>query len=84
MIIHKLYLNTFMDMCNGETLSYEINQKPSAQNIMKAYSHRLKEERIFQNMSRKGNCYDNSLMENFFALLKKEIIMVLFITVMRI
>lgn len=40
---------------------------------MKAYSHRLKEERIFQSMSRKGNCYDNSVMENFFGLLKQEV-----------
>ena len=40
---------------------------------MKEYSHRLKEERIFQSMSRKGNCHDNSVMENFFGLLKQEI-----------
>lgn len=40
---------------------------------MKTYSHRLKEERIFQSMSRKGNCLDNSVMENFFGLLKQEI-----------
>ncbi len=40
---------------------------------MKAYSHSLKEERIFQSMSRKGNCLDNSVMENFFGLLKQEI-----------
>ena len=40
---------------------------------MKAYSHRFKEERIFQSMSRKGNCHDNSVMENFFGLLKQEI-----------
>lgn len=40
---------------------------------MQAYSHRLKEERIFQSMSRKGNCHDNSIMENFFGLLKQEI-----------
>ena len=40
---------------------------------MKAYSHRLKEERIFQSMSRKGNCHDNSIMENFFGILKQEI-----------
>ena len=40
---------------------------------MKAYSHRLREERIFQSMSRKGNCHDNSVMENFFGLLKQEI-----------
>lgn len=40
---------------------------------MKTYSDRLKEERIFQSMSRKGNCLDNSVMENFFGLLKQEI-----------
>jgi transposase InsO family protein len=33
----------------------------------------LKEHRIFQSMSRKGNCHDNSVMENFFGLLKQEI-----------
>ena len=32
----------------------------------------LKENNIFQSMSRKGNCYDNSVMENFFGLLKQE------------
>ena len=40
---------------------------------MKAYSHRLVEERIFQSMSRKGNCHDNAPTENFFGLLKQEI-----------
>ena len=40
---------------------------------MKAYGNRLKEERIFQSMSRKGNCLDNAVMENFFGLLKQEI-----------
>ena len=39
---------------------------------MKAYSQRLKKERIFQSMSRKGNCHDNSVMENFFGILKQE------------
>lgn len=39
---------------------------------MKAYSQRLKDERIFQSMSRKGNCHDNSVMENFFGILKQE------------
>ena len=28
---------------------------------------------IFQSMSRKGNCYDNAPMENFFSVLKREI-----------
>ena len=39
---------------------------------MKAYQHELKKNRIFQSMSRKGNCYDNALMENFFGLMKQE------------
>lgn len=102
MITHKLYLDTFMDMFNGEILSYSIDKRPSGKNVtdaldkaieitkdcpyrrtfhsdqgwayqMKAYTHRLKKERIFQSMSRKGNCLDNSVMENFFGLLKQEI-----------
>lgn len=32
----------------------------------------LKENKIFQSMSRKGNCLDNSPMENFFGLMKQE------------
>ena len=32
----------------------------------------LKRNKIFQSMSRKGNCLDNSLMENFFGILKQE------------
>lgn len=101
MTMHKLYLDPFMDMCNGEILSYSMAKCPSAKNVMnaleqaieitadcpyrrtfhsdqgwayqmKVYSHRLKEERIFQSMSRKGNCHDNSVMENFFGLLKQE------------
>ena len=39
---------------------------------MKSYRHVLKENRIFQSMSRKGNCYDNAKMENFFGLMKQE------------
>lgn len=40
---------------------------------MKSYSAMLKNNKIFQSMSRKGNCHDNSVMENFFGLLKQEI-----------
>lgn len=102
MTTHKLYLDPFMDMCNGEILSYRIDKHPSAKNVMdalehaieitsdcqyrrtfhsdqgwayqmKAYTNRLKENGIFQSMSRKGNCHDNAVMENFFGLLKQEI-----------
>ena len=39
---------------------------------MKAYTQKLKEERIYQSMSQKGNCHDNAVMENFFGLMKQE------------
>lgn len=39
----------------------------------KDYCRALEKSKIYQSMSRKGNCYDNSIMENFFGLLKQEI-----------
>ena len=101
-VVHKLYLDPYMDLFNSEIVSFHIGQTPSAAGIqsaleeairvtadcpyrrtfhsdqgwayqMKSYTKRLKEERIFQSMSRKGNCLDNSVMENFFGLLKQEI-----------
>ena len=39
---------------------------------MEQYQKMLKEKGIRQSMSRKGNCLDNSLAENFFGLLKSE------------
>ena len=39
---------------------------------MKAYGYELKKNKIFQSMSRKGNCYDNSPIENFFGIMKQE------------
>jgi putative transposase len=40
----------------------------------KQYQKRLKDKGICQSMSRKGNCLDNSVMENFFGLLKSELL----------
>lgn len=40
---------------------------------MKHYVYTLKSHKVIQSMSRKGNCHDNSVMENFFGLLKQEI-----------
>lgn len=34
----------------------------------------LNENEIIQSMLRKQNCYDNSLMENFFRMMKREIL----------
>ena len=40
----------------------------------KKYQQRLKDKGIRQSMSRKGNCLDNAVMENFFGLLKSELL----------
>ena len=39
----------------------------------KRYQRLLKEKGIIQSMSRKGNCLDNAVIENFFGLLKSEL-----------
>jgi transposase InsO family protein len=39
---------------------------------MRSYQKMLKDKGVRQSMSRKGNCYDNSVMENFFGILKTE------------
>ena len=39
-----------------------------------AYQNSLKKHGITQSMSRKGNCLDNAMMENFFGLMKSELL----------
>lgn len=41
---------------------------------MKQYRRTLKQYNITQSMSRKGNCLDNAVIENFFGLLKSELL----------
>ena len=41
---------------------------------MKKYQDLLKQKGIKQSMSRKGNCLDNAVAENFFGLLKSELL----------
>ena len=38
------------------------------------YQQRLKRYGIIQSMSRKGNCLDNAVMENFFGIMKSELL----------
>lgn len=40
---------------------------------MKKYQNLLKGEHIKQSMSRKGNCLDNAVIENFFGIIKSEL-----------
>ena len=102
MQVKRLYLNPFLDMFNGEIISYSITTSPSLEAIitpleeaiektsdckykrifhsdqgwayqLKQYTNRLESDGILQSISRKGNCLDNSPMENFFGILKQEI-----------
>ena len=40
----------------------------------KDYQNALAQHGIIQSMSRKGNCLDNSVMENFFGIMKSELL----------
>ena len=79
-ISERPYLQQVMDMLdkafvkipNRVGLIFHSDQGWQYQHKM--YQHRLKEKGILQSMSRKGNCLDNAVMENFFGLLKSEIL----------
>jgi putative transposase len=40
---------------------------------MKQYQHSLQDKGVTQSMSRKGNCLDNAVIENFFGIVKSEL-----------
>ncbi len=99
----KLYLNPFLDLYNGEIISFGISNRPTLDLVLDPlndaveiinseakyrttihsdqgwhYQHQkwidaLKNNKIFQSMSRKATCADNAVMENFFGILKQEI-----------
>lgn len=62
----------FRKIPNGTNLIFHSDQGWQYQH--RAYQKRLKEKGVIQSMSRKGNCLDNSIMENFFGLLKSELL----------
>ena len=70
----KVYLSPVLDLYNGEIISYEIADRPQIDMVMqmRAYQAALKERNIDQSMSRKGNCLDNAVMENWFGIMKTE------------
>lgn len=40
---------------------------------MAGYQQMLRNKKVIQSMSRKGNCLDNSVIEIFFGILKSEL-----------
>ncbi len=83
----KLSVLTYLkDLClakSSECWKKSFRKVKSTQNIilhsdqgwqyqMKAYQNILKRKGIVQSMSRKGNCLDNAVIENFFGTIKSE------------
>lgn len=62
----------FLRLENGSGLIFHSDQGWQYQHSH--YQERLKDKGIIQSMSRKGNCLDNSVIENFFGLLKSEML----------
>ena len=79
-ISERPHLGQVMDMLDkafaripdGTNLVFHSDQGWQYQHSL--YQKRLKEKGIHQSMSRKGNCLDNAVMENFFGLLKSELL----------
>ena len=61
---NKIPNNTNLILHSDQGWQYQMNQ----------YQQALKDKGIRQSMSRKGNCLDNSCAENFFGLLKSELL----------
>ena len=67
----RMLENAFAKIPDNTNLIFHSDQGWQYQH--KTYQKRLKDKGIRQSMSRKGNCLDNSIMENFFDLLKSEL-----------
>ncbi|GAB7086181.1 IS3 family transposase [Marinifilum fragile] len=79
-ITHRPTLDLVTDMVdaafkvipNNTNLTLHSDQGWHYQHI--TYRHKLKNKGVRQSMSRKGNCLDNAVIENFFGLLKSELL----------
>ena len=68
--INRMLNLAFKENENYENLIFHSDQGWQYQHY--SYQEKLKEKKITQSMSRKGNSLDNGLMECFFGLLKSE------------
>lgn len=72
----NLVLNTIRDAKTKETIATELqlHSDQGFQYTSRAYFNLTQEYGITPSMSRRGNCYDNAMAENFFSILKTECI----------
>ena len=69
LVAHKLYFDPYMDLFSNEIVNFHIG-KTLSDEVLHEASER------WENLSEyvmQGNCLDNSVMGNFFGLLKQEI-----------
>jgi putative transposase len=69
-LVSRMLEKAFEHLNDEDTLLIHSDQGWHYQ--MRQYQQALKERGITQSMSRKGNCYDNAVIENFFGILKSE------------
>lgn len=71
-----LVLNTIKAAMEKEKITTEVqlHSDQGLQYTSRGYSNLVKEYGITPSMSRRGNCYDNAMVENFFGILKTECI----------
>ena len=69
--IHRMLNHAFEKFPNVSGLIFHSDQGWQYQHEF--FRNKLKEHGIIQSMSRKGNCYDNCIMETFFVRLKNEL-----------
>jgi len=71
-MVTEMLDKAFENIANDTQLILHSNQGWQYQH--KRYQGMLAEKGIRQSMSRKGNCLDNAMIENFFGLLKSELL----------
>ncbi|TCP60085.1 transposase InsO family protein [Baia soyae] len=71
-LVSKMLDTAFKQLEEGEAPLLHSDQGWHYQ--MREYQHSLKQHGVTQSMSRKGNCLDNAVIENFFGLLKSELL----------
>jgi Transposase and inactivated derivatives len=71
-MVTTMLTRAFEQVDDGTKLILHSDQGFHYQN--KKYQRMLKKKGIVQSMSRKGNCLDNAVIENFFGLLKTELL----------
>lgn len=79
---------TIKDTCLSEKIGMKndliIHSDQGFPHTSHIYKELLKSKNVLQSMSRKGNCYDNSCIENFFGFSSSKITIFIFIHALRI